>query len=210
MEKFYHEAKEYYDLPGNTQYWVLIPELPDFAFGFRYLDGICYFTVYDKQELDAGNPIEKYSLACEGINNHDENGIYPETIESVLFEFLRSHQRNDKSIHIDHCGFERLAVYPEDVLQALRVFDSRKIVNHRIYGDVCEVDFEGGQVKYELYRHDGIPCTVTVNDFWEEDEEEYSFSCWNMTYSHLGNFFRRVCEDKILHYNVPLGSTEKS
>ena len=208
MDSFYHEAKEYYDLPGNTQYWVLIPELPDFAFGFRYLDGICYFTVYDKQELDAGNPIEKYSFSCEGINNHDEYGIYPETIESVLFEFLRSHQRNDKSIHIDHCGFERLAVYPEDVLQALRVFDSRKIVNHRIYGDVCEVDFEGGQVKYELYRHDGIPCTVTVNNFWDEDEEEYSFSCWNMTYSHLGNIFRRVCEDKILHYNVPLGSTE--
>lgn len=208
MDSFYHEAKEYYDLPGNTQYWVLIPDLPDFAFGFRYLDGICYFTVYDKQELDAGNPIEKYSLACEGINNHDEYGIYPETIENVLFEFLRSHQRNDKSIHIDHCGFERLAVYPEDVLQALRVFDSRKIVNHRIYGDVCEVDFEGGQVKYELYRHDGIPCTVTVNDFWDEDEEEYSFSCWNMTYSHLGNIFRRVCEDKILHCNVPLGSTE--
>lgn len=208
MEKFYHEAKQYSDLPGWTQYWALIPELPEFAFGFRYLDGICYFTVYDKQELDAGNPIEKYSFACEGINNHDEHGIYPETIESVLFEFLRSHQRNDKSIHIDHCGFERLAVYPEDVLQALRVFDSRKIVNHRIYGDVCEVDFEGGQVKYELYRHDGIPCTVTVNDFWDEDEEEYSFSCWNMTYSHLGNIFRRVYEDKILHYNVPLGSTE--
>lgn len=208
MEKFYYEAKQYSDLPGWAQYWALIPELPEFVFGFRYLDGICYFTVYDKQELDAGNPIEKYSFACEGINNHDEYGIYPETIESVLFEFLRSHQRNDKSIHIDHCGFERLAVYPEDVLQALRVFDSRKIVNHRIYGDVCEVDFEGGQVKYELYRHDGIPCTVTVNDFWDEDEEEYSFSCWNMTYSHLGNIFRRVCEDKILHYNVPLGSTE--
>lgn len=208
MEKFYHEAKQYSELPGRTQYWALIPDLPEFVFGFRYLDGICYFTVYDKQELDAGNPIEKYSFACEGINNHDEYGIYPETIESVLFEFLRSNQRNDKSIHIDHCGFERLAVYPEDVLQALRVFDSRKIVNHRIYGDVCEVDFEGGQVKYELYRHDGIPCTVTVNDFWDEDEEEYSFSCWNMTYSHLGNIFRRVCEDKILHYNVPLGSTE--
>lgn len=205
MDKFYHEAKEYYDIPGNTQYWALIPELPDFAFGFRYLDGICYFTVYDKQELDAGNPIEKYSFACEGINNHDEYGIYPETIESVLFEFLRSHQRNDKSIHIDHCGFERLAVYPEDVLQALRVFDSRKIVEYRIYEDACEVDFESGRIKYELYKN-GVPCTVTVHDLW--DEEEYSFSCWNMTYSHLGSIFRRVYENKILHYNVPLGSVD--
>lgn len=205
MDKFYHEAKEYDDLPGNTQYWALIPELPDFAFGFRYLDGICYFTVYDKQELDAGNPIEKYSFACEGINNHDECGIYPETIESVLFEFLRSHQRNDKSIHIDHCGFERLAVYPEDVLQALRVFDSRKIVEYRIYEDACEVDFESGRIKYELYKN-GVPCTVTVHDLW--DEEEHSFSCWNMTYSHLGNIFRRVYENKILHYNVPLGSVD--
>lgn len=205
MDKFYHEAKEYYELPGNTQYWALIPELPDFAFGFRYLDGICYFTVYDKQELDTGNPIEKYSFACEGINNHDEYGIYPETIESVLFEFLRSHQRNDKSIHIDHCGFERLAVYPEDVLQALRVFDSRKIVEYRVYEDSCEVDFEGGRINYELYKN-GVPCSVTVHDLW--DEEEYSFSCWNMTYSHLGSIFRRVYENKILHYNVPLGSVD--
>lgn len=205
MEKFYHEAKQYSDLPGWTQYWALIPELPEFVFGFRYLDGICYFTVYDKQELDAGNPIEKYSFACEGINNHDEYGIYPDTIDSVLFEFLRSHQRNDKSIHIDHCGFERLAVYPEDVLQALRVFDSRKIVEYRINGDSCEVDFEGGRIKYELYKN-GVPCTVTVHDLW--DEEEYSFSCWNMTYSHLGSVFRRVYENKILHYNVPLGSAD--
>lgn len=205
MDKFYHEAKQYYELPGNTQFWALIPELPDFVFGFRYLDGICYFTVYDKQELDAGNPIEKYSLACEGINNHDEHGIFLETIESVLFEFLRSHQRNDKSIHIDHCGFERLAVYPEDVLQALRVFDSRKIVEYRIYEDACDVDFEGGRIKYELYKN-GAPCSVTVHDLW--DEEEYSFSCWNMTYSHLGSIFRRVYENKILHYNVPLGSDD--
>ncbi|MBF0934014.1 MAG: hypothetical protein HXK00_00040 [Abiotrophia defectiva] len=205
MDKFYHEAKQYSDLPGWTQYWALIPELPDFAFGFRYLDGICYFTVYDKQELDTGNPIEKYSFSCEGINNHDEYGIYQETIESVLFEFLRSHQRNDKSIHIYHCGFERLAVYPEDVLQALRVFDSRKIVEYRIYESACEVDFEGGRIKYELYNN-GVPCTVTVHDLW--DEEEYSFSCWNMTYSHLGSIFRRVYENKILHYNVPLGSVD--
>lgn len=206
MEKFYHEAKQYYDLPGGTQFWALIPELPEFAFGFRKLDGICYFTVYDKQEIDSGNPVEKYSFACRDTKNNDS--VLPETIEDVLFGFLRSHQRNNNSIHVDHCGFERLAVYPEDILQALRVFDSRKIVNHRIYGDVCEVDFEGGQIKYELYRHDEVPCTVTVNDFWDEDEEEYSFSCWNMTYAHLGNIFRRVCEDKILHYNVPLGSTE--
>ena len=29
-----------------------------------------------------------------------------------------------------------------------------------------------------------------------------------MTYSHLGSIFRRVYENKILHYNVPLGSVD--